>query len=62
MNGFETVEHEVTTIDGKFTSYRLMYLSYEQIERSLNLVSKDAEQAEIKAAFIELEERLEQRN
>ena len=61
MNGFETVEHEMTSVDGKFTSYRLMYLSYEQIERSLNLVSKDAEKAEIKAAFTELEERLEQR-
>lgn len=62
MNGFETVEHEMITIDGKFTSYRLMHLSYKQIERSLNLASKETEQAEIKAAFIELEERLEQRN
>lgn len=61
MNGFETLNHEMVTLEGKYTSYRLIKLSYEQFDKALKLANKEETQTEIKESFIELQQRLEQR-
>lgn len=62
MTGYQTIEHEVKTMDGKFLSYRLMKLSYEQINNTLKQqYDSKITNEEMKEAFTELERRLDKR-
>lgn len=58
MQGFEIVQQELVTVDGKYTSYQLMKLPYEQFNKALQNSSLSGKQEEIKNAFAALQERV----
>lgn len=58
MQGFEVVQQELVTLDGKFTSYQLMKMPYEQFNRALESRGASSQQEEIKEAFTALQERI----
>ncbi|MDG3085284.1 hypothetical protein P7F88_03865 [Vibrio hannami] len=58
VNGYETVRQKVVTVDGKFTAYKLLRLSYERFAQSLEEMNSEGVQGEIRTAFSELQKRL----
>ncbi|HDI3282995.1 TPA: hypothetical protein PMC41_003164 [Vibrio cholerae] len=58
MQGFEIVQQELVTVDGKYTSYQLMKLPYGQFNKALQNSSLSGKQEEIKNAFAALQERV----
>ncbi|ELA9367482.1 hypothetical protein QUN99_003372 [Vibrio parahaemolyticus] len=58
VQGFEVVQQELVTLDGKFTSYQLMKLPYEQFNRALQSSRETSQKEEIQAAFSALQERI----
>ena len=59
MSGQETVEQEVTVVDGKYTASVLSHLSFDRMERMLSRQNSMQGQDQMKAAFKELRERVE---
>lgn len=60
VQGVEPIEQKAVALDGKYTVYKLVRLSYQQFNQSLKKATAKEKNAEIKAAFAELEERLNQ--
>lgn len=60
VNGYEVVENKVVAIDGKFTNYTLMRLSYEQFGKGLTTAKQQSENEKIKSEFGELYQRLDE--
>lgn len=62
MQGFETIEQEVVALNGQFTAYKLMKLSYDQLNKALE--SKEniqGQEQDIKEAFESLQARIAQK-
>lgn len=59
--GFEIVKQEVKPINGEYHAFVLMKLPYEEFNKVLASQRQSAKNNEIKAAFDELESRLEKR-
>jgi len=62
MQGFEVVRQELVTLDGKFTSYQLMKLSYEQLTTTLHANSFRKDKDDVDNAFTRLEQRIALKN
>lgn len=58
VQGFEVVEQEIVVLDGKFTSYQLMKLPYEQFNTALQNSQATTKKEEIQAAFSALQQRI----
>ncbi|NGZ66631.1 hypothetical protein G6Z92_06475 [Vibrio aestuarianus subsp. cardii] len=58
VQGFEVVQQELVTLDGKFTSYQLLKLPYEQFNHALQSSQATSQKEEIQAAFSSLQERI----
>lgn len=59
INGYEVIENKVVALDGKFTNYTLMRLSYDQFERGMSNAKQVSTDERIKGEFYDLYERLE---
>lgn len=59
INGYEVVESDVAIIAGKYTSYKLLRLTYEQFEKGMNSVKTASTEQKIKNEFNDLHKRLD---
>lgn len=59
INGYETVDSKVAVMDGKYTSYKLLRLTYEQFEKGMNAAKIATTDQKIKGEFNDLYERLD---
>ncbi|MGU3806550.1 hypothetical protein ACVZHJ_01330 [Vibrio diabolicus] len=62
MQGFEVVRQELVTLDGKFTSYQLVKLSYEQLTTTLHANGFRKDKDDVDNAFTRLEQRIALKN
>ncbi|MDW2009932.1 LPP20 family lipoprotein [Vibrio sp. Vb0301] len=60
VNGYETVEHKVVAENGRFSAYKLVRLSYARFSLAMEKLH-DSDQAEVKAAFQQLQQRLQEK-
>lgn len=58
MRGQEIVKREISVVDGKYTAYVLMKLSFEQMQKILDQQQASPEVERMKDAFMELRERV----
>ncbi|MDE1316457.1 hypothetical protein L9W73_15195 [Vibrio aestuarianus] len=58
IQGFEVVQQELVTLEGKFTSYQLLKLPYEQFNKALQTNDSSNHNDQIEKAFTELKERV----
>lgn len=61
INGYETAEHKVVAENGHFSAYKLIRLTYERFAQVMEKL-KGNDQAEIKMAFEQLQQRLQKNN
>ena len=61
LAGFEVVEQQVKPINGEYHAFVLLKLPYDEFNRVLQSQKREARDAEITAAFDDLERRLEKR-
>lgn len=61
LRGYSLVEQKVTPIDGTFTSYKLMRITYDDLQSALSHEKNKVVSEEAKQAFTELEARLAKR-
>lgn len=59
INGYEAIESDVVVADGKYTTYTLIRLSYEQFERGISEAKQASTDEKIKSEFSDLYDRLE---
>lgn len=59
VNGYEVVENEVVAMNGEYTNYTLLHLTYEQFGKGLSAAKQDSTTKKIKEEFNDLYERLE---
>jgi hypothetical protein len=62
LSGFETVKQEAVTLDGTYTVYKLMKLSFKEFDRALQTSLSGSKKQEIEAAFNDLQSRLSAKN
>ncbi len=60
VNGYETVEHKVVAENGRFSAYKLVRLSYVRLSQAMEKLH-GSDQAEVKAAFQQLQQRLQEK-
>lgn len=60
VNGYETLEHKVVAENGRFSVYKLVRLSYDRFSQAIEK-RHGSVQAEVKAAFQQLQQRLEEK-
>jgi len=59
--GFEVVKQDVKAVNGEFQAYILLKLPYAEFNKALQSKRNQAQTVEMKQAFTELEQRLQQR-
>ncbi|MGR5178834.1 hypothetical protein [Vibrio mediterranei] len=59
VNGYEVIENKVVALDGKFTNYTLMRLTYEQFGKGLTVAEQKSTDEKIKSEFNDLYQRLD---
>lgn len=59
INGYEVIENKVVALDGKFTNYTLMRLSYDQFTSGLKVAEQKSTDEKIKSEFNDLYQRLD---
>ena len=59
VNGYEVVENKVVAMNGEYTNYTLLRLTYDQFSKGLSAAKQDSTDQKIKAEFNDLYERLD---
>lgn len=59
VNGYEVVENKVVAMNGEYTNYTLLHLTYDQFGKGLSATKQESTTQKIKEEFNDLYERLE---
>jgi hypothetical protein len=59
VNGYEVIENKVVAMNGEYTNYTLLRLTYDQFGKGLDLAQQESTDTKIKSEFNDLYDRLE---
>ena len=59
VNGYEVIENKVVAMNGEYTNYTLLRLTYDQLGKGLELAQQESTDTKIKSEFNDLYDRLE---
>jgi hypothetical protein len=59
VNGYEVIENKVVAMNGEYTNYTLLRLTYDQFGKGLELAQQESTDTKIKSEFNDLYDRLE---